>query len=133
MSDALAFAKARIDLIERLAETFGNKKINLRRTGTTEREGIWCVPLTEDDRHKMDDDSCSGAKVRVYLTNMPLPWGSRTWGAEVIATTRGRHRPEALPKDQAPLDAEVKLLWEGLTQIDAEATRNQEASDLLTC
>jgi hypothetical protein len=113
--EALEFANQRISLAQSLGEKFGVKKINLvRHEGWPRSEGVWCVPVTEDDNRKLLDDNSSDEKVRVYLANMPLPWNGRCWGAEVIGTTRGRERPIALPEDQTPLDAEVRLLYEGL-------------------
>lgn len=120
MPDALEFAKARIVLVQSLGMKFGAHKINLVRHGRP-HEGIWwCVPLTEDDNRKLTDDTSSDEKIRVYLIHMPLPWGGRCWGAEVIGITKGVQRPIALPEDQAPLDAEVSLLYQGLAQIGAK-------------
>jgi hypothetical protein len=110
----VSFAMQRIANVQANGERYGTWKINLVRSDTTEREGIWCVPVTEADHLKLKDDSSLGEKIRVYLANAPLPWGGRTWGAEIIGTTRGNQRPEALPDDQVPLDADAKLLWEGL-------------------
>lgn len=112
--DAVEFANQRIAAIRDCVKRFGNKKINLIRPDTDIREGIWCVPVTEADNRKMDDDDCSGDKFRVYLANMPLPWDGRCWGAEVIGTTRGADRPVALPEDQTPLDDDTELLRHGL-------------------
>lgn len=89
---------------------YGHKKINLIHGGD-ETEGIWYVPVTTSDDQKM----------RVYLSNMPLGWGGRCWGAEVIATTRGASRPNALPEDQSALDDDTKKLWQGLRQLQALA------------
>jgi hypothetical protein len=114
VADALALAHKRIAVIRDLAERFGAKKVTLIRPDTDGPEGIWCVPLTDDDNRKMNDDNCSGVNFRCYLTNTPMPWGGRCWGAEVIGTTRGSARPVALPEDQAPLDDDTNLLRQGL-------------------
>jgi hypothetical protein len=76
--------------------------------------------VTAEDDRKLKSDHSRGEKVRVYLANMPLPWGGRSWGAEVIGTTRGDRRPEALPDDQEPLNADASLLWEGLCRIEEQ-------------
>lgn len=124
MTDPVTFARQRIETVGVLAKRFGERKLNLLRPGTTSREGIWCVPLTAPDLRKMLDDNSHDEQFHVYLANMPLPWGGRCWGAEVIGVTRGRSRPEALPEHQAPLDDEVFLLYEGLRLIDEE-TKHQ--------
>lgn len=141
MPDSLAFARQRVAIIATLSQRFGDKKLNLIRPDTPSHEGIWCVPVTADDCRKIDDDGSVDEKFHVYLTNMPLPddfyavtadsfwqtdeglldalpWGGRCWGAEVIGTTRGADRPIALPEDQAPLDADAKLLYCGMLRLE---------------
>ena len=111
--EPLDFAKQRMEDVKRLAGQFGNKKVNLVYADGGS-EGIWCVPLTADDDRKMSDDHSRGEKVRVYLVNQPLGWGGRTWGAEVIATTRGDQRPDTCPDDQIELDSDTWKLNQGL-------------------
>lgn len=118
MSNAVDFAQQRIADVQDRANRFGNRKLNLIRDDTDSREGIWCVPVTAEDRQKMLNDDSRGDKFRAYLTNIPLPWGGRCWGAEVVGTTCGHDRPIALPADQVPLDDEVKLLWQGLKLLE---------------
>lgn len=121
MSDAIKFAKERQMAIGLLEKQWGFRKINLSY-GDGENEGIWCAPITDDDVIKMDNNNSYGEQIRVYLVNMPLGWGGRCWGAEVIGVTRGSERPVALPADQSSLDDDTKLLYDGFRQIKESST-----------
>ena len=118
--DPKEFANVRIEVAQALEKTHGFIKVNLiHEGGPIKSEGIWAVPLSPSDAEKLRDDASRGEPVRVYLANMPL-WNDRCWGAEVICVTRGDERAEARIADQAELDEEVALLFQGLAIIDEE-------------
>ena len=82
--------------IQGLIKKFDYCKINLTgHEGLV--EGIWAVPISQEDRDKIDDDSSSGeiVRVRVRLLNHPVYWTEFSWGDEVTAKTNNDMRPIA--------------------------------------
>lgn len=89
--------------IKVLNNKFGIHKINLiHENGGA--EGIWCTPLSAEDRKKLESDTSVGEKVYVRLMNQPFGWGNACWGGFIVGKTRGQNRPEARLPEQRELD-----------------------------
>ena len=86
--------------IEECVSKFEHLKVNLTRDETsTNGEGCWAVPCTQEDKDIYGDESKSGQKFNVYLCNQPFSWHGKNWGDKIVAVTGGASRPYARLSD----------------------------------
>jgi hypothetical protein len=82
-----------------LSKKFEYLKVNLTTSDNTDNgEGIWALPLTEED-DKLARGDTKGEKFKVILCNQPFYWVDFNWGEVVVATTNGEMRPVARLSD----------------------------------
>lgn len=80
--------------IQELIKKFDYCKINLTgHEGLV--EGIWAVPISQEDKDRIDNDLSYGETVKVRLLNHPVYWTEFSWGDEVTAKTNNDMRPIA--------------------------------------
>ena len=97
--------------IENLVALNGYIKVNLERDDGS-REGIWAVPVTEEDAKKArsEDFKYQDVSFKCRLCNEPiLTWYGKSWGDEIVARNRGSVRPEALIEDNFKIDQLNKI------------------------
>lgn len=90
--------------VQELQNKFELLKVNLcRENEGINGEGVWAVPLTEEDNKiaMSEDPNDAGKKFTVVIMNQPIydDWESIGWGGEVVAQNNGSLRPFAYKRD----------------------------------
>jgi hypothetical protein len=83
--------------LETIQKLFGHIKVNLPdKVGSTNGEGIWAVPCTEQDAKLARDDASKGNMISVWAANGSYYYPDITVGSKVQCLTNGSDRPYAL-------------------------------------
>lgn len=77
-------------------------KFNLCHPGRTSGEGVWGIPIDDDDHRRMMDSDSINETVKLVLVNEPvsMEWNEFAWwGRPITARTQGNFRACAYRED----------------------------------